>query len=316
MRAEEGGGWCQKVNSSSITAGSEETVRSTDKSRNGSRSISFRDLEASTGRNGELKAAALYRRWALDACFSLSLSILFDSFKHVYVWLWSKFKNLFKRQQPKASLLAIRQLAQSTALSQAASAKQVPPCGLRGSEAPSPAASLTQGTWAQSREVQVSPDLGLWRRPTRFSVYSKGKHAGEATGLIAVFAVSLSFFLCCQGWGGLSVDNLPRQISPSWEGQSCHQRQLADLLLLGQDTMAGAGGAPVWLVSEERGAASQKHLLKLRKGSHHICCGNKERDFCSVTGLEHGNLFRGCEVATWMWLSLKTDIGPWTFASL
>ena len=29
-----------------------------DKSRNGSRSISFRDLEASTGRNGELKAAA------------------------------------------------------------------------------------------------------------------------------------------------------------------------------------------------------------------------------------------------------------------
>lgn len=166
MRAGEGGGWCQKVNSSSITAGSEETVRSTDKSRNGSRSISFRDLEASTGRNGELKAAALYRRWALDACFSLSLSILFDSFKHVYVWLWSKFKNLFKRQQPKASLLAIRQLAQSTALSQAASAKQVPPCGLRGSEAPSPAASLTQGTWAQSREVQVSPDLGLWRRPT------------------------------------------------------------------------------------------------------------------------------------------------------
>lgn len=46
------------MNSSSITAGSEETVRSTDKSRNGSRSILFRDLEASTGRNGELKAAA------------------------------------------------------------------------------------------------------------------------------------------------------------------------------------------------------------------------------------------------------------------
>lgn len=58
MWAGEGRGWCQKVNSSSITAGSEETVRSTDKSRNGSRSISFRDLEASTGRNGELKAAA------------------------------------------------------------------------------------------------------------------------------------------------------------------------------------------------------------------------------------------------------------------
>lgn len=46
------------MNSSSITAGSEETVHSTDKSRNGSTSISSRDLEASTGRNGELKAAA------------------------------------------------------------------------------------------------------------------------------------------------------------------------------------------------------------------------------------------------------------------
>lgn len=58
MRAGERGGWCQKAKSSSITAGSEQMTRRIDKSRNSSISISFRDLEATTGRNGKLKAAA------------------------------------------------------------------------------------------------------------------------------------------------------------------------------------------------------------------------------------------------------------------
>lgn len=65
----------------------------------------------------------------------------------------------------------------------------------------------------------------------------------------------------------------------------CWQPTQADLTLLGGGVMppkaacwfapAGTGhhggggtGVPVWPVSEEKGVASQRHLLKLRKGSH------------------------------------------------
>lgn len=87
MRAGERGGWCQKAKSSSITAGSEQMTHRIDKSRNSSISISFRDLEATTGRNGELKAAASGGGGHWMLVFTVSLSILFDSLKHVRVLL-------------------------------------------------------------------------------------------------------------------------------------------------------------------------------------------------------------------------------------
>ena len=49
------------------------------------------------------------------------------------------------------------------------------------------------------------------------------------------------------------------------------------------------GGTSVTCIWGE-GSCLSEAPGKTQKGKPHICCGNKEWDFCSVTGLEHGNL--------------------------
>lgn len=105
MGAGKGGGWCQKTKSSSITAGSKQTRCRTDKSKNSSVSISFRDPEATTGRKGEFKQQPLGRDVHWMTVFH------FESFSMFLHRFDQKFKISFKRQQPKASLLAFSHLA-------------------------------------------------------------------------------------------------------------------------------------------------------------------------------------------------------------
>lgn len=152
----------------------------------------------------------------------------------------------------------------------------------------------TQGTEGQSREVHA---LGLWRRPTLLVAYSEEKDSGwvrdiatpppagrftQLLPVLSVLRVEGAFPLITQqgradpilwrggrrGWGGVgshvSESSLPACRSApsgaSWDNpprEGC-QRDLC----LG------------------RGAASQQHLLKLRKRSQSpcVCPGNKERN--------------------------------------
>lgn len=153
----------------------------------------------------------------LDGCFSLQVIVL-----SICMYCFDQnFKLYFKRQEPEASLLAVGHLASPQHC--LVLCKSLP-VGLLGPEALSPAASLHTGDLSQSRGVQVSLNLGLWRSLPSPFVYSQEKDPSGAQGLATAFVISLSCFLCCQGRGGLSVDNPTRQILCSQEGRSRHRR--------------------------------------------------------------------------------------------
>lgn len=142
------------------------------KSRNGSRSISSRDLEEVLGKC-ELKAAASRgggHRMLVFHCESFNTIWILS--KHVYDGLFNlKFKNVFKRQQPKASLLAVRQLVQSTARCLRQPQGKSLPGTSWGSEAPSPRL-LSHGQFELRAEVQVSLDLP-WRSAHPFCFWER-----------------------------------------------------------------------------------------------------------------------------------------------
>ena len=181
-----------------------------------------------------------------------------------------KFKIYFKRQQPKPSFLAVQTAGQSPALSLGSLCYIRALFGSSGTRGPVPCSFSPHRGPEVGAEKAISLDSGLWRRPTFLFVNSKIKDPGGDTWLAAALAD-----LSAASWVvWVSADHPTTEIPSSRVRRSRHRMQLADLFLLGLVTKHPRRGTDVTFIWGG-GAASQRHLLKLRKGSHCICWETK-----------------------------------------
>ena len=203
----------------------------------------------------------------LDGCFSLQVIVL-----SICMYCFDQnFKLYFKRQEPEASLLAVGHLASPQHC--LVLCKSLP-VGLLGPEALSPAVSLHTGELSQSRGVQVSLNLGLWRSLTSPLCTAKKKILVGLKGLPRLSSFHSAASCAARVEGAFPLITQPGRSYALRRGGHATEGSLLICSHGACDRTPQAGcQRDLWL---GRGVASPKHLLKPRKGSHHICCGNKE----------------------------------------